>query len=464
MALQLDSGRWLYGPLIGLLAAVVGLTAGISPELAIAAAFMVAFVILVIADLIWGLAAFTFLAFLEIVPFGGPALSFTKVLGLLLVLSWLTVLTTGRGALALPPGLPRTAIGVLAAFFGWVALSTMWAENPVLTIDALSRYVLNGILFVIVLTAVSTPRSMRITLGAFIAGAFVAASYGLAAPSQFEAEYGRLESAALDPNELSAVLVPAVALCTYIAVGMRERPAMRMAATVVGLMCTATVVLTVSRGGLVALAVVIVLAICLAGRWRSRIGAIAAAGAVAVAIYFAGFAGPDAVAHLESTTQGTQRVQEARTTIWQVAWRMAQANPVAGVGAGNFPATSIHYVLEPGASRRTDLIIDNPLVVHNTYLETLVELGVVGASLFLGLIGICLAALAKAIAAFKRMRDAEMEVLARGLAVALGGILVADFFISEQFSKALWLLLALAPAMLVVARRAERGRETPNGA
>jgi hypothetical protein len=57
-----------------------------------------------------------------------------------------------------------------------------------------------------------------------------------------------------------------------------------------------------------------------------------------------------------------------------------------------------------------------------------------------------------------------MEVLARGLAVALGGILVADFFISEQFSKALWLLLALAPAMLVVARRAERARETPNGA
>ena len=137
---------------------------------------------------------------------------------------------------------------------------------------------------------------------------------------------------------------------------------------------------------------------------------------------------------------------------------MAEANPVIGVGAGNFRATSIHYVLEPGVTPRSDLIVDNPLVVHNTYLETLVELGVVGAALFLGVIGLCLAALAKAVASFKRSRDREMEVLARGLLVALGGILVADFFISEQFSKALWLLLALGPAMLVVARRVERDR------
>ena len=391
-------------------------------------------------------------------PFGGPALSFSKVLGLLLVASWLTVLTTRRDAIVLPAGLPRTVLIALAGLFGWVALSATWAENPNVSIDAFSRYLLNGVLFVIVLTAVSTRQSMQRTLGAFIVGAFVAACYGIAAPSQFETQYGRLESAALDPNELSAVLVPAVALCTFIAVGMRHRPAVRLSAAFVGLICASTIVLTVSRGGLIAFAFAIVLAIVLAGRWRWRIGALAVTGVVAVAIYFTGFAGPEAIEHLESTTQGSQRVQESRTTIWQVAWRMSEQNLLLGVGAGNFPVSSIHYVLEPGATRRTDLIVDNPLVVHNTYLETLTELGVVGASLFLGLIALCLAALAKAVRAFKRLGDIEMEVLARGLAVALGGILVADFFISEQFSKALWLLLALAPAMLVIARRAERER------
>jgi O-antigen ligase len=297
---------------------------------------------------------------------------------------------------------------------------------------------------------------MNRIVGAFIAGGLVAACYDLAAPSQFEAEYGRLESAALDPNELSAVLVPAVAICMFIAVNRASDTTVRLSAAVVGMLCGATIVLTVSRGGLIALAVAVLLAVVCAGPLRARIAAIAAVGVVGILIYFAGFAGPSAIEHLESTTQGSQRVQEGRTTIWQVAWRMAQDNPALGVGAGNFQATSIHYVLEPGATRRSDLIIDNPLVVHNTYLETLVELGVVGATLFLGLIGLCVSAVIKAIGAFKRLGNGHMEGMARGLLVAMGGILVADFFISEQFSKALWLLLALGPAMLVVARRQAR--------
>jgi hypothetical protein len=41
------------------------------------------------------------------------------------------------------------------------------------------------------------------------------------------------------------------------------------------------------------------------------------------------------------------------------------------------------------------------------------------------------------------------------MATALVGLLAADFFISDQFSKQLWLLLALGPALLALARRKE---------
>ena len=41
-----------------------------------------------------------------------------------------------------------------------------------------------------------------------------------------------------------------------------------------------------------------------------------------------------------------------------------------------------------------------------------------------------------------------MELFARGMIVALVGILAADFFISEQFGKQLWLLLGLGPGAL----------------
>jgi hypothetical protein len=54
-----------------------------------------------------------------------------------------------------------------------------------------------------------------------------------------------------------------------------------------------------------------------------------------------------------------------------------------------------------------------------------------------------------------------MELLARGLIAGLIGLLAADFFISDQFSKALWLLLALGPAMLMLARRQAGARQPP---
>ena len=101
--------------------------------------------------------------------------------------------------------------------------------------------------------------------------------------------------------------------------------------------------------------------------------------------------------------------------------------------------------------------------MHNTYLETLAELGVIGAGLYLALIGFCVGALFKAARLFQRLEDVTMELLSRGLIAALTGLLVADFFISEQFNKALWLLLALGPAMLLIARGQE-DRQTPDPA
>jgi hypothetical protein len=49
-----------------------------------------------------------------------------------------------------------------------------------------------------------------------------------------------------------------------------------------------------------------------------------------------------------------------------------------------------------------------------------------------------------------------MELLSRALLVGLAGVLAADFFISEEFSKQLWLLLGLGPALLAIAHATER--------
>jgi len=46
-----------------------------------------------------------------------------------------------------------------------------------------------------------------------------------------------------------------------------------------------------------------------------------------------------------------------------------------------------------------------------------------------------------------------MELLSRAVVVALVALLAMDFFLSDQFSKQLWLLLALCPALLAIASR-----------
>jgi exopolysaccharide production protein ExoQ len=145
-----------------------------------------------------------------------------------------------------------------------------------------------------------------------------------------------------------------------------------------------------------------------------------------------------------------------RTDIWKVGWRMVEAKPVTGVGAGNFPDASIHYVLvEPGAIQNDTYVVDDPHVAHNIYLGFLAELGIVGLCLFLLIAGGSLRAAALAARNFARSGDRELELMTRAVVVAILALLAADFFLSDQYSKQLWLLLAFGPALLAISLRAE---------
>jgi O-antigen ligase len=131
-----------------------------------------------------------------------------------------------------------------------------------------------------------------------------------------------------------------------------------------------------------------------------------------------------------------------------------RAHPVGGVGVGNFQTSTPNYVLQPGAIKRTDLIFSPaPKIAHNTYLQVLAEMGVPGFLLFLGVILVCVSCALRAARIWAQRREVAMEALARALFLALTGLLVADFFISWEYSKLLWVLLALGPTMLAIARR-----------
>ncbi|MBV9472449.1 MAG: O-antigen ligase family protein, partial [Solirubrobacterales bacterium] len=187
------------------------------------------------------------------------------------------------------------------------------------------------------------------------------------------------------------------------------------------------------------------------GRWRGRALVLLIVAASGTGLYLTLLAPSSARQHINSTSS------TGRTDLWKVGVRMWEANPLVGVGAGNFPNSAIHYVQGAGPLTRADLIVDVPHVTHNTYLQMLDELGIPGLIAFATL---SLASISAAIGAarrYERAGDVRFELLSRALALAIIGLMSADFFISNEYERLLWLLLAI-PIPLLALARSETGR------
>jgi O-antigen ligase len=443
----MSAAAW-YVVLIGA-AVLMGIVAGVNPRYALAGAFGLAFVAIVMVDVTLGLCAFTFLSFLELLLVtDDKSFSFLKVAGFLLMISWLAHISTRRDkSESFVTAHPQFTF-VLVAFLAWAVLSSLWAEVPSQALDTASRYFQNMILFLIVYTAVRKRKHATWVAWAWLLGATVATVPAMLSPPTYEDDLTvRISGTIGDPNELAALLVAGTAFAFVLAVTTKES-VMRVVAGSAVVLFLLGIFYTVSRGGLVALGVSLIAACMLSGRWRGRAVVVASLGLATVVIYFASFAGLDARDRVTTVQGGT-----GRSDLWKIGWRMFEDKPITGIGSGNFPISSIHYLLEPGAIERDEFIVSTPKVTHNTYLQILAELGIVGLAMFLGIIGFAISCALKAARWFGRHGDTQMELLSRGMIVALVGILTADFFISEQYGKQLWLMLGLGPALYGVARR-----------
>lgn len=431
-------------------AALVGLLAVVNPLLAVAGSVGIAFGVLMLADLGIGLALFAFaVSLFEAIPEFAD-FSVAKAIGLALAVSWLAALTvrgTTRGELFAERAGYTVLLLLLAT---WSVASVLWAEDSAATQSGAVRLVLNLLLIPIAFAAVKDTRTLRLLIGALLAGILVSVAYGLIfAPASLQAD-GRLEGAGLDPNYLSVWLIATAVL----AVGLLGRRSTELAVRWVVLGCVAVCVIaalaTASRTGLVAMAAVLAATPLLAGHRRRGLAMVLVTIVVASAgFYFASFA-PGAVRdHVTDTRSGGS----GRTDIWKVGLRMATANPVLGVGLGNFQTSSVHYLLEPGTISRSDYIVDEPKVAHNTYLELFAEIGVVGLALFVAIVLTSLWSATSAARLLERAGRRDEELMARAVALAIIAVAAGSAFISIEYTKPLWLLLALGPVSLNLARR-----------
>ncbi len=450
MTERLDNPVPLFAAGLALAAALTGLLAGIDPRLALGAALGCAFVVLVLQDVAIGFCFMAFLASLDALPALG-ALSVAKVAGVLLGISWLAAIASERSEQLWErrPLLTYTIV----LFLCWNALSLLWAEERGGVISAIVRYAPNALLIPIAFTAVRSEKHLRWVVGSVIGAALISAVLGVVGPAADPAavDESRAQGLAGGANELAAALVVGLVLSFGVIAAKRTGPGLRLVLSAGAGLSVLALMLSLSRGGLVALGAALVAAVVVGGRWRWRALTIAVCVASTVVVYFGLFASLPARERVTAVAGGT-----GRSDLWTVGFRMVEENPLVGVGAGNFPTSSIHYLLEPGALTTDEFIVSQPKVAHNTFLEILTDTGAVGLALFLGILLTSMWSMLRAARIFARHDARDLELLSRAVLVALTGYLVAGSFISANYSKLLWLLIALGPPMLALAQRRAR--------
>lgn len=424
----------------------IGVLAGMNPEYGLIGALGLMFAVVTFIDLTVGFVMFTVASFLDLASTSG-SFTGTKVIGLVLFGSWAARIAARPAADQVGSFIRRNPFlfSALVAMLAWSALSFVWADSRSAALGGTGRYALDMLLVPIAFAAIRERRHVVWVLAAYIAGAALSAVYGFATSSA-AGFTGRLTGAFGDPNAEATVFAASIPLLIALMVVVRQSARMRLLSLTGLVLLFLGLVSTLSREGLLAFGAVLVTAVVFGGRWRGRATVLLAIGATATAGYFF------VVAPLAARQRVTSQDTSGRSSIWTVAWRVTRAHPLLGVGTDNFIVVESQYVNQPGLVLAT-YIIGNPRVVHNTYLEALADLGVPGlVTLLLVLIG-SIGAGVRAAWAFERLGDWEMELISRAVVVAIIAVLTAGFFVSSEYAKYLWILLALGPVLLGIARR-----------
>ena len=433
----------------GLMGIAIARSPGIGMAIGLGALFAaIAAIYLPIAIAIW-----TATLFLQLVPGIGLA---TTLASIVIVIAW-----TGRTA-ARPESIRRavaqvrgTAIAV-GALLVYLAASLAWADDAPLAQEQLLSYALAVVLFFVVATSLDTIERFRMITGGYVLGAaivvvvgIVSGDLGASAGSAIETSTeGRLTTGGNDPNELASGLVPAIALAAGLAAGARGPRRLMLLLTIPLLIVG--VAATQSRGGLIAAAVALIASVVVARGRRTQVVGIGVL--VAAVAAFALATTPGALDRITSADNGGN----GRTDLWTIAVRMWQDHPVFGVGLAQFPGESKAYVQDPGSLEFVELIAEKPHLVHNTYLQLLAEVGVLGLLLYLLVAALCVAAAWRAARMFSASGQRSAAALAQAVVVAEMARLAAIGFLSVGADYRTWLPLALGPAILGIALRSTR--------
>ena len=215
------------------------------------------------------------------------------------------------------------------------------------------------------------------------------------------------------------------------------------------LLITGGIVVAQSRGGFLGVIIMILLYI-ISSKKKFKSSFIAVTG-LAIGLLFmpANFWERVKKIEVKETTEiaGDDLSNKRRVELPRAGFLMWSANPIFGVGLGNYKENSIIY--NPILNE-----INGPGVAHNTYIEMLGETGVFGFLLYLSIFFGSIRVLNKIL---RRHPDSPfLYNSARSLKISMYCFFISAIFLSAQYSKFYWLLVFLIFSLHRCAKNEER--------
>jgi O-antigen ligase len=281
---------------------------------------------------------------------------------------------------------------IFAAFLVWAAFGFAQSQYPEVTQERLTDLGKTWLIMLVAVNALQTRRQVTM-VSIFFLGCYalfpVRGTYfnyfvyrsTIAGRVSWNFIYA-------NSNDLAAFTLVPIALCMGICITRQRRDWVWWAAAAGLVMLPLMIFLTQSRGGIIALALLVVLG--LVGYRKLIRGMLALALAAGAVALFAPKSVWTRLSGLQAAAEGTDRLVDVdqegsadqRYEIWKVAARISADHPITGVGVGTYSRVHAQYA-EMAMFKRT---ARGARDTHSTYMNVLAETGWPGLLMFLAML------------------------------------------------------------------------------
>lgn len=256
-----------------------------------------------------------------------------------------------------------------------------------------------------------------------------------------------------DPNFYARILLIVIPLAVGLALtekSLKRRVVFAIGAAII----TAGTLVTYSRGAMLSVAVMALL-LLLGLRVRPRNIALAGVGGLVLLLLM-----PSAISRrfltIETlmpdydTTFNYDSSVEKRKLLVRAGIAMFEANPFAGIGAGNYPRMYVRYANEIGSSWMDYHATGTDEHPHGLYFEIAAETGLLGLAAFAAIVIATLLSLERSRRLLLARGRADLSIVAMTVSIAIVSYLVASVFLHETHLRypALYFGFAMAVARL----------------